>query len=144
MVYIATGFQDPALLAVRVDGRGDVTKSHVVWELRRGAPHTPSPLLVGDELYIVSDIGIATCLDAKTGITRWQTRLGGNYSASPVFADGRIYFFSEEGDATIIAPGKEFRRITTNTLDGMTLASMAVSRGSLFIRTHTNLYRIGK
>jgi outer membrane protein assembly factor BamB len=144
MVYIATGFQDPALLAVRVDGRGDVTKTHVVWELRRGAPHTPSPLLVGDELYIVSDIGIATCLDAKTGITRWQTRLGGNYSASPVFADGRIYFFSEEGDATIIAPGKEFRRITTNTLDGMTLASMAVSRGSLFIRTHTNLYRIGK
>jgi outer membrane protein assembly factor BamB len=99
---------------------------------------------VGDELYIVSDIGIATCLDAKTGITRWQTRLGGNYSASPVFADGRIYFFSEEGNATIIAPGKEFRRITTNTLDGMTLASMAVSRGSLFIRTHTNLYRIGK
>ena len=144
MVYIATGFQDPSLLAVRVDGKGDVTGTHVAWELRRGAPHTPSPLLVGDELYIVSDIGIASCLDAKTGATHWQARLGGNYSASPVFADDRIYFFSEEGMATIVAPGKEFKRITTNTLDGATLASMAVSRGSFFIRTHDHLYRIGK
>ena len=144
LVYIATGFQEPSLLAVRVDGAGDVTRTHVAWKLRRAAPLTPSPLLVDDELYLVSDIGIASCLDAKTGDVRWLQRLGGNYSASPTFADGRIYFLSEEGVTTVIAPGKEFRTLATNALDGATLASMAVSGGSIFIRTDTHLYRIGK
>ena len=143
LVFIATGFQQPSLLAVRADGTGDVTKSHISWTLTRGAPLTPSPLVVGDELYLVSDAGIASCLDARTGETRWVQRLGGEYSASPVFADGRIYFLSEEGVATVIAPGKEFRRLATNTLDGATLASIAVSNGSFFIRSDSHLYRIG-
>ena len=143
LVYIATGFQQPSLLAVRADGAGDVTKTHVAWTLRRAAPLTPSPLLVGDELYVVNDVGIASCLDAKTGEVRWLQRLGGNYSASPIFADGRIYFLSEEGMATVIAPGREFRRLAMNPLDGATLASMAVSGGSIFIRSDSHLYRIG-
>ena len=145
LVYIATGFQQPTLLAVRADGTGDVTKTHVAWTLRRGAPLTPSPLLVGDELYVVNDGGIAQCLDAKTGESRWIQRLGGgDYSASPLFADGRIYFLSEGGVATVIAPGKEFKRLATSTLDGETLASMAVSAGSIFIRSDTSLYRIAE
>lgn len=143
MVYVATGFQVPSLLAVRADGRGDVTSTHTAWTLRRGAPLTPSPLLVGDEIYIVSDLGIATCLDARTGETHWRERLGGNFSASPVFADGRIYFQSEEGVTTVLAPGTEYRALASNQLDGATLASMAVAAGSLFIRTHDHLYRIG-
>jgi outer membrane protein assembly factor BamB len=142
LVYIATGFQEPSLIAVRADGTGDVTRTHIAWTLRRGAPHTPSPLLVGDELYLVSDAGIATAVDAKTGEVIWQQRLGGTYSASPVFADGRIYFLAEEGMATVIAPGREFRRLATARLDGATLASMAVSDRSFFIRTDTHLYRI--
>ena len=143
MVYVATGFQVPSLLAVRADGRGDVTASHTIWRLRRGVPLTSSPLLVGNELYIVSDLGIATCLDARTGELRWRERLGGNFSASPVFADGRIYFQSEEGVTTVVAPGTEYRELATNQLDGAILASMAVANGSLFIRTHDHLYRIG-
>jgi outer membrane protein assembly factor BamB len=142
LVYIATGFQEPSLLAVRADGSGDVTKSHIAWTLKRAAPLTPSPALVGDEIYLVNDVGIASCLDAKTGAPHWVTRLGGNYSASPVVADGRIYFLSEEGVATVIAPEKVFRKLATNVLDGATLASMAVSGGSIFIRSNTNLYRI--
>ena len=142
LVYIATGFQEPSLLAVRVDGSGDVTKTHIVWTLRRGAPLTPSPLLVGDELYVVNDGGIATCLDAKTGRTHWVQRLGGSYSASPVFADGRIYFLSEEGMARVIAPGREFRVLATSKIDGDTLGSMAIANGSIFIRTDSYLYRI--
>ena len=142
LVYVATGFQQPSLLAVRPNGTGDVTKTHVAWELKRGAPLTPSPLAVGDELYIVNDGGIATCLDARTGNLIWQQRLGGTYSASPVFADGRIYFLAEQGVTTVIAPGKEFRRLAINTLDGGLLASMAVSGGSLFLRTDSHLYRI--
>ena len=143
LVYIATGFQEPTLIAVRADGAGDVTKTHIAWTLRRGAPLTPSPLLVGDELYVVSDGGIASCLDAVTGEARWIQRLGGGYSASPIFADGRIYFLSEEGVATIIAPGREFKVLAINRLNGDALGSMAVAAGSIFIRTDSFLYRIG-
>jgi outer membrane protein assembly factor BamB len=142
LVYIATGFQQPTLIAVRPDGTGDVTKTHVAWTLKRGAPLTPSPILVGDELFVVNDGGIATCLDAKTGATHWVQRLGGEYSASPVFADGRIYFLSEEGQSTVLAPGKVFERLATSAIDGEILASMAVAGGSIFIRTDSHLYRI--
>ena len=142
LVYITTGFQQPSLIAVRADGTGDVTRTHIAWTLTRGVPFTPSPLLVGDELYLVNDGGIASCLDAKTGAVHWQMRLGGTYSASPVFADGRIYFLGEHGGVTVIHPGREFRRVGLGTLDGAMLASMAVSGGSLFIRTESHLYRI--
>ena len=142
LVYIATGFHQPAILAVRPDGTGDVTETHVAWSLRRGAPFTPSPLLVGDELYVISDNGIATCVDARSGGLRWQQRIGGNHSASPTFADGRIYFLSEDGVATVIAPGTTFRALATNRLDGSTLASMAVAAGSMIVRSDRHLYRI--
>jgi outer membrane protein assembly factor BamB len=142
LVVIATGFQQPELLAVRPDGTGDVTKTHIAWSLKRGAPLTPSPLAVGDELYVVNDGGIASCIDARTGGVIWQQRLGGSYSASPVFADGRIYFLAEQGVTTVIAPGRDFRRLATNPLDGGLLASMAISNGSLFLRTDSHLYRI--
>ena len=142
MVYLSTGFNTPSLLAVRVDGTGDVTRSHVAWRLNRGAPLTPSPLLVGDELYIITDFGIATCVDAATGEVHWQDRIGGNHSASPVFAAGRIYFQNEEGVTTVIKPGTEFQVLARNELDGAMLATMAVVDGAIFIRTASNLYRI--
>jgi len=142
LVFIATGFQQPSLLAVRPDGAGDVTKTHMAWKLGRGAPLTPSPIVVGDELYVVTDGGIASCLDARTGAPIWQQRLGGTYSASPVFAGGSIYFPAEQGVTTVIATGTEFRRLATNRLDGGLLASMAVAGGSLFLRTDSHLYRI--
>lgn len=142
LIFICTGFQQPSLLAVRLDGHGDVTKSHIAWTLKRGVPLTPSPLLVGEELYLISDNGIASCVDAQTGNPYWQVRLGGNHSASPLYADGRIYFLSEEGESVVIAPGKEFKVLATNQLDGQTLASMAVSSGSIFVRSQTHLYRL--
>ncbi len=142
LVFICTGFQQASLLAIKPDGNGDISKSKVVWRLDRGVPFTPSPLLVGDELYIVTDNGIATCVDAKTGQELWRARLGGNHSASPVYADGKIYFLSEEGESVVIAPGRQLKHLATNQLDGPTLASIAVSGGSLFIRSATHLYRI--
>lgn len=142
LVFICTGFQEPSLLAVQPDGKGDVTKSKIVWRIDRAIPRTPSPLLVGNELYIVTDNGIATCIDAKTGEELWRARVGGNHSASPVFADGKIYFLSEEGESAVIAPGRKLNHLATNQLDGPTLASIAVSHSSLFIRSATHLYRI--
>jgi outer membrane protein assembly factor BamB len=140
LVFICTGFQQPSLLAVRVDGRGDVTRSHVVWRSDRGIPLTPSPLLVGEELYLINDSGIATCLDSRTGKEYWRERIGGSHSASPLYADGRVYFLSEDGRSVVIAPGKQFKILATNQLDGQTLASMAVSGDSILVRSSSHLY----
>jgi len=142
LVYICSGFFQPVLFAVRPDGRGNVTKSHVTWSHPRAVPLTPSPIVVGDELYMVSDAGIATCLDAKTGQSHWQQRIGGNHSASPIAVDGRVYFLSEEGECTVIAPGKQFQQLAKNTIDERTLASISVSGHALYLRGDKNLYRL--
>jgi outer membrane protein assembly factor BamB len=115
----------------------------VAWRVSRGAPLTASPLLVGDELYFVSDGGILSSVDARSGELIWQHRLGGSYSASPVFVDGRIYLQSEDGVTTVIAPGRVFRQLATSRVDGATLASPAVAQRSFFLRSDRHLYRIG-
>ena len=142
LVYISTGFDRPVVMAIRPDGQGDVTDTHVAWTVRRGAPNTPSLLLAGDELYLVADSGMASCLDARTGQLHWQERIGGNCSASPVYADGRIYIQNEEGVGTVIKAGKQFEKLATNSLQERTLASYAVGDDALFIRTELHLYRI--
>ena len=142
LVYLTSGFYRPTVHAVRPDGSGDVTASHVEWRQSRGAPLTPSLLLVGDLLYLVSDNGIASCLDAKTGAQKWQGRLGGAFSASPLHAAGRIYFTNETGETTVIAAGDEYRELARNRVDGDTLASLAVSGSSICLRSRTHLYRI--
>jgi outer membrane protein assembly factor BamB len=142
LVFICSGYNDPVLYALRPDGRGDVTNTHVAWTLAQGVPLNPSPIVVGDELYIVNDAGIASCLDAKTGTLHWRQRLGGGFSASPVYADGRIYFLNETGESTVIAPGKRYKELAKNRLTGRTLASIAVSDRAIFLRTDSHLYRI--
>jgi outer membrane protein assembly factor BamB len=142
LVFVCTGFNSPTLLAIRPDGKGDVTDTHVAWTVRRNAPLTPSLLLDGDELYMVSDGGMASCLDARTGRPHWQRRLGSAYSASPVLAAGRVYFQSEDGTGTVVQAGKEFKQLARNVLGERTLASYAAAGGALFIRTARHLYRI--
>jgi hypothetical protein len=142
LVFIATGFNQPTLLAVRPEGRGDITRSSVAWTLTRGAPLTPSPVIVGDELYVISDNGVASCLDARTGAVRWQQRLGHGFSASPVAADGRIYFLDEDGRTTVVKAGASGERLAVNVLEGPALASIGVAAQSLFIRTAAHLYRV--
>jgi outer membrane protein assembly factor BamB len=141
LVFFSTGYNTPNLLAIRPDGSGDVTDSHVAWRLRKGAPHTPSPLLVGEELYIISDAGIATCLEAKTGKVHWTERIGGNFSASPIYADGKVYFQSEDGVGTVIKAGTKFEQLARNELKERTLASYAIANGALFLRTEKHFYR---
>jgi outer membrane protein assembly factor BamB len=142
LLFVATGYDAPTVMAIRPDGHGDVTMSHVAWTVKKGAPNTPSLLLVGDELYMVSDKGVAACLDARTGREHWQQRLGGNYSASPVYADGKIYFQSEEGPAIVFKPGTKFTKLGDAGFKERTLASYAVGDNALFIRTEKHLYRV--
>ncbi len=144
LVFIVSGYQQPVLYAIRPDGEGDVTDSHVAWTLKRGVPLNPSPLLVGEELYLISDRGIASCVDARTGKHHWQERLAGEFSASPVYADEKIYLLNEEGEATVLELGTEFKKLATNRLPGRTLASIAVHGGAIYLRTDGHLYRIEK
>jgi outer membrane protein assembly factor BamB len=142
LVILSTGYDSPKLLAIRPDGEGDVTKTHVAWSLAKNVPHAPSPLAVGDELYLVSDNGVASCLDAKTGAVHWTERLGGHFSASPIGADGKIYVQSEEGVGHVFKAGKQFELVAKNDLGERSLATYAAADGALFIRTEKHLYRI--
>jgi hypothetical protein len=144
MVYICTGFPRPQLWAIRADGKGDVTDSHVAWRVTRRIPKKPSPLLVGDELYVISDNGVASCLDARTGTANWMERISGNYSASPVHADGKVYFFSHEGKTTVVKADSEFKPLGENHLEGSIMASPAFLADAIVLRTDTHLYRIQK
>lgn len=130
------------LLAVRPDGKGDVTDTHVAWKCNKGTPTRPSPIVVGDLLFMVSDAGILSCLDVKDGKILWTERIGSPHSASPIFAAGRLYFFSEDGQSRVIAPQKEYKLLAENKLAAGCMATPAVAGDSLIIRTKTDLYRI--
>ena len=144
MVYFSSGFDRATAIALKLGGKGDVTESHAGWSLAKGAPHTPSMLLVGDELYMVSDGGIASCVEAKTGEVIWTERIGGGHSASPIYAAGKLYFSNEAGVVTVLAVGKRFTVLAKNDLGERTLASPAVADGALFIRTAGHLWRFQK
>jgi outer membrane protein assembly factor BamB len=144
MVFFTTGDYVADLLAVRIDGSGDVSATHLAWKASGGIPLMASPILVGEELYIVSDVGVASCLDARTGSPVWKERIGGNHAASPVLADGRLYFFDREGTAVVLRPGRKFERIAENRLGGTVIASPAVAGGAIFLRTDAHLSCIAR
>lgn len=144
-VFVSSGYNKPIFYAIRPNGEGDITESHLAWKLDRGAPLNPSPLIIGDEIYLVADNGVVTCLDVVSGEQHWQKRLGGNFTPSPLYADGRIYILDEDGKCYVIAPSKaDYEELAVNELPGRTLASIASADQSLFLRTDTALYRIQK
>jgi outer membrane protein assembly factor BamB len=142
LAFIVTGHGKTELWAVRVGGRGDVTDSRVAWKVGRDVPKTPSPVLADGLLYMVSDEGTVTCLEAATGREVWRGRIGGNYAASPIYADGRLYFFSQQGKTTVLKAGRTYEVLATSVLESGFMASPAVSGKALFLRTKTHLYRI--
>ncbi len=115
LVFLPTGFPKGELLAVRPDGRGDITATHVAWRLTRGVPNKPSVLLVDDLLFMTTDAGVASAVEARTGAVVWTGRIGGTHSASPVAADGRVYFFSEDGKTIVVEAGRTFKVLAENS-----------------------------
>ncbi len=142
MVFAGTGCFKSNLLAIRVDGSGDVTATHVAWRTQQGVPVMSSPLLAGGAIYWTSDRGIATCADPKTGEAHWQERLGQDHLASPLLAAGRVYFFGREGKTTVIKAGGAFERLGESQVQGLVTATPAAVGKALFLRTDTHLYRI--
>lgn len=143
LVFVSAGETGPIrLLAVRPDGHGDVTNSHVAWKLTRGVPARSSLMLVDDLIFMASEQGVITCLEAQTGAVAWQKRLGGEHNASPVFAEGRVYFFDVNGKAHVIQVDRQGKVLARNQLDEGCMASPAIAGKALFVRTKTHLYRI--
>jgi outer membrane protein assembly factor BamB len=145
LLFLSSGFDRPVIYAINPKGaQGDATDTHVVWTATKGAPTTPSPLVIGDELYLVSDGGIASCFDTRTGKVHWSERLGGGFSASPVAAEGRIYFQNESGVGYVVKAGTKYELLAKNDLGERSLASPAILDDCIFIRTESHLWRIGK
>lgn len=143
LVFAIVDRDHPELWAIRHDGSGDVTQTHIAWKETRSMPARCTPLLVDDLLYVVNRAGIMTCLEAKTGELVWKQRLDGEYSATPIFAKDRIYLFNEDAVCTIIRPGRKFDVIAVNSLaKQQLLASPAVDGDAFIVRTVNDLYRI--
>ena len=129
------------VFAVR-PGKGQLKPSQLVWQRSKGIGHVPSPILVGQELFVIDNSGVTTCLNALTGEEHWRARLGGNHDASPIEVRGRLYYLNRDGKTTVLAAGRTFETLATNQLSGTFKASPAVSERALYLRSDTHLYRI--
>jgi outer membrane protein assembly factor BamB len=144
VLFLTAGFPTYHLMAIRPDGAGDVTHTHVLWHDTKGAGYVPSPVAFGKWFFVVTDGGIASCLDARTGKRQWMERLGEHHSASPVAAAGHLFFTDDAGVTHVIKPGEKFELVCRNALDEECYASPAAAHGHLFIRTLHHLWSIGK
>jgi outer membrane protein assembly factor BamB len=142
LLVFCSGYFNPQVWAVKVDGHGDVTDTHVAWKFRGAVPDTPSPIIVDGRVYLVSDSGVGTVVDLQTGELVSKFRLGGNYSASPLYAGKWLYFCDEEGHTKLVEPNDKPRVIASNRLDGSLKASPAVLEHAIILRTDKALYRI--
>jgi outer membrane protein assembly factor BamB len=142
-VIFSTGCMKAHLLAVDASGTGEIPATNIAWRVTEHVPVLSSPTVGGGEVYWVSDEGMASCADARTGEILWQKRVGGRTFASPLFAEGRVYFFAQDGKATVVRAGRQFEKLAENQLEGPVVATPAIVDGAIYLRTDTHLYRIG-
>ncbi len=153
LAIFSTSYDTASLIAVNIGGSGLLDDKAIAWKMTKGAPHTPSPLIVGDLLFLISDNGIASCVDPQTGKIHWQERVGGSFSSSPFYEaasnpnegldTGTIWLQSEGGEITRLAARNTYKKLGKFELNERTLASPATANGSLFIRTEANLLCLG-
>ena len=143
VIYLSRGYRNSDYLAIRPGGKGDVTKSHILWQAPGGASYVPSILYYEGLIYVTNEVGIVTCADAENGNMVWRHRLGGLFFASPVAGDGKVYLVSETGETFGLRAGRTAQVLARNELDERILASPAISGGRLFLRGDGTLYCIG-
>ena len=140
LLFITNGMG--GMVAVDPSGTGNVTKTHIAWQSGKGVAKKSSQLIVDKLLYMVSDDGIASCREPKTGELIWQKRISGSYAASPVYADGKIFLFSTDGDVTTIRPGRNFQKLAESKFGDGFMASAAIVDDSIIVRSKSKLYRL--
>lgn len=143
VVYMSRGYRSGPYMAVRPGGRGDVNASHIVWQAATGAPYISSLVHSGGLIYMASDVGGVTVLDAATGQRVWQQRIEGVFSASPVAGDGKVYFVTEGGSTVVIGGGRQPVILARNELGERLIASPALSDGQIFLRSDGRLFALG-
>ena len=144
VIYMSRGYRNSDFMAIRPGGRGDVTESHILWRTPKGASYVPSIIYYDGLLYMTSDAGVLTCADAGTGEQLWGQRLRGVFFASPAAGDGKKYLVSETGETIVVRAGREPEILARNDLGERLIASPAISRGHIFLRSDENLFCIGK
>jgi outer membrane protein assembly factor BamB len=143
LVFISSSWPKRFLLAIRPDGKGNVTKTHIAWQDTKGAPYVPSMIVADDFLLSVNRAGTAFCYEAATGKVFWQQKLG-RHHASPVLVDGRVFFINDNGQVNVIKPGREFECVATYELGQSCYASPAISDGQVFVRGFGHLFCFGR
>jgi len=144
LFFMAAGFPTYHVMAIRPDGSGDVTETHIAWHVKNAKCYVPSPVIAGDYLLVADDRGTANCFDAENGKRLWQERLGKHFSASLLEANGLVYFTADDGVTKIVRPGPMLEIVAKNELGEYTFASPALSDGQLFIRGEKHLYCIAE
>ena len=142
-LYMSRGYRSGPYMAVRLGGTGNVTASHMTWHVPTGAPYIPSLVLYDGLLYMASEAGVVSAVDARTGERVWQERIGGVFTASPVAGDGKIYLVSETGETVVLRAGRTPEVLARNTLDGHFVASPAIASGLLYLRADDVLIAVG-
>lgn len=144
MLFLSRGYRSSPYMAIRLGGRGDITGSHVAWRVPTGGPYVSSLVHYQGVIYMSTDNGILSAVDAKSGERLWQERVGGVFSASPIAGDGKVYFVSEGGETVVLKAGRTFELISRNRLDGHFVASPAAADGRIFLRADDRLYAVGR
>jgi outer membrane protein assembly factor BamB len=142
LAYIPTGHGKAGLVALKLGGTGVLDESNVAWRMTKTFSNKPSVTLVDDMIFVVNDLGIASCVDAVSGETIWSNRLGGNFSSSPIYSNGRLYVGNEDGKFFVFQASREFKILAESEFDDGFMASPAVSGNAMFLRTKSHLYRI--
>ena len=143
LIYLSRGYRSGPFAALRPGGRGDISKTHVVWRVPNGAPYVSSIVYYDGLIYMAGDVGVVTCVDARTGDRVWRERLGGTFTASPIAGDGKVYVFSETGETIVLKAGRTPQVVARNRISGRILSSPAISQRRLFIRTDDQIIAIG-
>jgi len=143
VIYASRGYRSGPYMAIKPGGRGDITSTHVAWQVGTGAPYVSSLLYYDGAVYMANDVGVLTAIDAATGQRIWQERVDGVFSASPVAGAGHVYFVSENGETIVLKAGRQPQVVARNAIGSRAVASPAISNGHIFIRTDDQLFCIG-
>ncbi len=143
LIYVSSSWPKTVMLAIRPDGSGNVTNTHIAWSDKKGAPYVPSIMAVGDLLLTINRGGMVFCYEAATGKVLWEEKLE-RHHASPVLIDGLLFFINDDGQVNVIKPGRQFERVAKYELGESCYASPAISDGQVFVRGFNHIFCFGK